>query len=150
MTRISRNIALAFAAFLLTFGGIMPTDRPHPLTINGHSFGNAVEVNGVWAVSVEDFQKNLDGAFTVAGNRLMIVSPRNVATGQAVGRRIHKPVRVVTPTSAPLLTSSGKQYIALSDVAKLFGSTFTAPATVAGGLNLNFPRIHSASIDWGD
>jgi hypothetical protein len=132
-------------AFMLIAAPIYMNQSARSLTINGRPFGTAVLVNGVWAVPLEDVQKNVAGQFTILGNRLQVA--RDPASGLPTGQRIHKPFVITkeldksTPT---LYQSGGKYFVSLSDLAKLFGGTFSAPAKddrPTESLSLNFTKI---------
>ena len=154
--RKSLLLAACAAGFLLIAAPIYMNQDAHLLTINGHVIGDAVKVNGVWAVPVADLQKNIDGTFTVLGNRLQITSPRDAATGMASGKRMHKPIVItkLADSSTPIIVSGGKPFVAVTDIAKLGGGTFNPPSNLPAGapLSLNFSKvsISYAKINWGD
>ena len=84
--------AICIVGFLFVFGGVIVEDRPNPLFINGKSFGNAVRINGVLAISVEDFAKAISGTpnlqqagLKVQGNTLKLVPAVQSAASQ-IGR----------------------------------------------------------------
>ncbi|HLJ73502.1 MAG TPA: hypothetical protein VKU62_02870 [Thermoanaerobaculia bacterium] len=152
--RKSLMLAACAAAFLLIAAPIYMNQDAHLLTINGHVIGEAVKVNGVWAVPVADLQKNIDGTFAVLGNRLQIAAPRDVATGMATGKRQHKPFVIVqqVDSSTPIILNGGKQFVSVNDLVKLSGGTFVPPANLPQGaaLSLNFTKVSWAKINWGD
>lgn len=152
-------LTLSILAFTLV-------ERPSPVFIDGKSFGNAINIRGIIAISVADFANGIAGTpdlqragFHIQGNKLMllpavqrqaIVSPRDAASGQASGKRMHKPFTITKEwdSATPLIQSNGKLYIALSDVAKAFGGALTANQTLTPGLpiNLNFAPSPAAAI----
>jgi len=155
--RKSLMLAACAAAFLLIAAPIYMKQDAHLLTINGHVIGDAVKVGSVWAVPVSDLQKNIDGTFTVAGNRLQIASPRDLQSGMATGKRMHKPyvITASVDSSTPIILSGNKQFVAVADLVRLGGGgAYTGPTTLPAGapLTLNFTRvsISYAKINWGD
>ncbi|HJT17187.1 MAG TPA: type VI secretion system tube protein Hcp [Thermoanaerobaculia bacterium] len=144
MKRLALFAACA-AGFMLIAAPIYTNQNARSLTINGHPFGTAVLVNGVWAVPLEDVQKNVGGQFTVLGNRLQVA--RDPASGLPTGKRMHKPFVITKELdkSSPLLyQSGGKFYVGLADLAKLFGGTFSeAPKNErpSESISLNFTKI---------
>ena len=66
------TLALCAAGFVLLTAASDYLRGTRALTINGRPFGNAVLVNGVWSVPLDDVEKNIDAKFTVLGNRLEI------------------------------------------------------------------------------
>ena len=152
--RKSLMLAACAGAFLLIAAPIYMKQDAHLLTINGHVIGEAVRVNGVWAVPVSDLQKNIDGTFTVLGNHLQIASPRDPQSGLPTGQRMHKPFVMarMADSSTPIIVSGGKPFVAVTDLAKLGGGTYTGPTTLPPGsqITLNFTKVEWAKINWGD
>ena len=156
--------AICIVGFLFVFGGVIVEDRPNPLFINGKSFGNAVRINGVLAISVEDFAKAISGTpnlqqagLKVQGNTLKLVpavqsaaSPRDPASGLPTGKRMHKPFVITKELdkATPLLYQHGKAYVAVADIAKAFGGVFAPPQNLTPGapINLNFPPSPNAVL----
>lgn len=139
------TLALCAAGFVLLTAASDYLRGTRALTINGRPFGNAVLVNGVWSVPLDDVEKNIDAKFTVLGNRLEIA--RDPASGLPTGKRMHKPfviTKELDKSSVILFQTGGKSYLALSDLAKLLGGTFNAPAKddrPTESLSLNFTKI---------
>jgi hypothetical protein len=142
------TIALCAIGFILLTGASDYLRGQHPVFVNGKPFGNATTVGGVWTISLDDFERNVEGHFTVLGNRLQIA--RDPASGLPTGKRMHKPFVITKELdkSTPLLFQDGKARIALSDVATLFGETFAPPSNLTAGapLHLNFTRIEHTYI----
>lgn len=135
-----RRLALSAIAFFFVAAPIYMSES-HPVFINGKPFGNALTINGVLAVSLDDLRNNLGGGtLTVRGNTVTVA--RDAASGLPTGKRMHKPF-VITKEydrATPILFSAGKQYISLNELAKLFGGQYTGPTTVQRGqsIHLNF------------
>lgn len=153
MKRI-RLLSFCAIAFMLVAAPIYMNQPAHALFINGKPVGNAVSINGVLAISLDDFAKAVGGTtnlqqagLTVNGNR---VSARDVATGLPTGKRMHKPIVITKEWSAatPLLISNGKQFLPLSELARGFGAAFTTPATLPNGapINLHFAPNPNAAF----
>ena len=166
-------MTLCAIAFMLIAAPIYMNQPAHAVFVNGKPVGNAVTVNGVLAISLDDFAKAVGGTtnlqqagLTLNGNRLStlprhlqasnsadtftLASPRDVATGQASGKRQHGAIAIIKEWGAasPLLTLNGKQFLSLSELARGFGGTFTAPARLANGapINLNFAPNPNAAF----
>jgi len=155
-----RPVLCAAAVVLL----MAPTavERSHPLFINGHSFGNAVEINGVLAISVQDLAQAIGGTTNIQEAGLRIQSntlnflpavqttARDAASGLPTGKRMHKPFVITKELdkSAPLILSNGKQFIAVSEVARMFGGTLGVQGNLAPGapVNLNFAPSPMAAL----
>ena len=158
-------------AFMFIAAPIYMNQPTHPVFINGNLIGNALTINGVLAISVEDFAKAIGGTanlqqagLTLSQNRLSsrpmleasssantiggVASPRDVATGQASGKRQHRPITIVKEWGASTLTLNGKQFLTLSVLATGFGGTFTAPRTLTNGapIYLNFGPNPNAAL----
>ena len=145
--RKTLTVALCIASFLLTFGGVIMEDRPNPVLVNGKPFANAVNINGVIAISVADFAKAVSGianleqaGFKLLGNTL-VTSPRDPGSGLPTGKRMHKPFVITKEAnvSTNVLWKNGKAFVPLADVAKAFGGVFNQPSLRAGQtISLNF------------
>ncbi|HUJ12459.1 MAG TPA: type VI secretion system tube protein Hcp [Thermoanaerobaculia bacterium] len=161
MIRSILRPALCAATVLLLMA---PTavERSHPLFINGHSFGNAVEINGVLAISVQDLAQSIGGTTNLqeAGIRIQSntlnfmpavqTTARDAASGLPTGKRMHKPFVITKELdkATPLLSSNGRQFVAVSDVAKMFGGTLGVQGNLASGapVNLNFAPSPMAAL----
>ena len=135
-------LLLCFVASALN-AGIILEERPHPLTLNGKSFGNAIMINGNLMVSLQDVAKGLTGTpnlgpnVRVQANRLIgLLTPPTAApvdpiTPAAKGAIVRKAGEI----SSNLLTVNGKTYVPLVDLARNgFGARgWTAPANPAPG-----------------
>jgi len=147
-----KKLATLAIAFVLLTGASDYLRPANPVFINGKLFGTAALVNGTWAIPVEDIQKNVEGRFAVSGNFLRIA--RDPQSGLPTGKRMHKPFVITKELdkASPIIVSSGKQFIALSDVARLFGGTLAVQSKLPAGtpINLSFPRLPNAAINWGD
>src|SRR5207237_5446460 len=99
-----------------------------PVFLNGKPVGNALTINGVLAISLDDFAKAVSGVpnlqqagLTLNGNRLStrplrleasnsadtFTLARDASTGQASGKRHHGAITIVKEWSASTLTSNG-------------------------------------------
>jgi len=172
MKRISILVFVA-AGFMFIAAPIYMSEMSHQVFVSGNLLGHAQMVNGVWAIPLDEFAKAIGGnggtslqqaGLTINGGRLRtlpqlqtsnsadtftLVSPRDAATGQASGKRSHKPFVVVKQWDAasPLLSSGGKTFVPLSDVAKAFGGTFTGPVSLPNGAPINLtPGANGAII----
>jgi hypothetical protein len=144
-------------------------NQPNMVFINNKPFATALTINGIIAVSVEDFAKAVGGGGTlrVQGNRLALIAPAlqasspagssftpagaaggggsghntsaatggagagNNAIGSATGGagagkvNVHEfTITKTSDTASPLIMKDGKAFVALTDVARLFGGTF--------------------------
>lgn len=154
---MKKNYILLLCFVATSLSAVIMEDRPHPLTINGKSFGNAVMINGNLMVSLPDVAHGLNGTpnlgptLQVQGNRLiglLLPSPSAQADtfgsarpGSAVQNKAFQ-VRKAGEISSHLLTLNGKTYVPLTDLARNgFGArSWTAPTTLTTGqaLSLNF------------
>jgi hypothetical protein len=140
--------AFCVVGFLLITGGVILEDRPNPVTINGRQFANAVTINGVIAISVEDLAKAFDATFKQQGTTLS-ASPRDAASGMATGKRQHKWLTITKESniSTNVITKGGKAFIPLADVVKAFGGVSTIQGNLKPGesISLNFaPNANAA------
>ena len=135
--RSVRRIAL-FALALILAAAAAPVSS---VFINGKPVGNAQTINGVPAISLEDFANAVGGTMRVQGNFLTI-SPRDPASGLPTGKRMHKPFVITKELdkATPLLYSQGKPFVPLLNIAKLLGGNFTPPPAARAGqpFQLNF------------
>lgn len=170
----SNSVApILFSAVVLLAAAPSPVPVPYPLFINGKPVGSAVMINGVLAISLDDFAKAVGGTtnlqqagLILTGNKLStrprhpevsnsadtftLSSPRDAASGQASGKRQWAPIKITKEWSSasPILRLNGKAFIALADMARGFGGTFSAPATLTNGvpINLNFSPSPTAAF----
>jgi len=175
MRKLITLICCAAGFFLIAAPIYM--NQPSTVFINGKPFAHALTINGIIAVSVEDFAKAIGGGGTVRvqGNKLAIISPRLEASssadtftltpgsaaagtpaaatggGGAGKAAIHEfTITKSSNTASPILMSEGKAFVALADVARLFGGTFNN--TITGNLrpgqriDLNFAPTAGAAI----
>ena len=166
MRRIATMMFCA-AAFVLIAAPIYMEKTAHALTINGKPFGNVVSINGVLALSVEEFSKAVGGGpanVQVQGNKLSIgpaLQPSSSAgssfttaahgSGGGAGKVSVHDISITkhADSASPLLFREGKAFVRLDDVAKFFGGTLT----VNGGtlranqaISLNFAPNPGAAI----
>lgn len=141
--RSTSKVAL-FALALILVAAAAPVS---PVFINGKPLGNAQTINGVPAISLEDFANAVGGTLRVQGNFLTI-SPRDPASGLPTGKRMHKPFVITKELdkATPLLYLQGKPYVPVANIAKLFG--FAAPANSRAGqvIQLNFAPNPTAAL----
>jgi hypothetical protein len=147
--------------FLLLAGGVIVEDRPNPVMINGRPFANAITINGVLAISVEDLAMAVGGTrdprqagFQLVGTTLT-TSPRDPASGLPTGKRMHKPFVITkqADVSSAILMKNGKAYVPLADVVRAFGGAFVLnPRTVRPGdpISLNFAVNANAALAVGE
>src|SRR6266704_2835999 len=74
-----KKLLISSIGFVL-LAGFTLVERPNPVTINGHPFANALTINGIIAISVEDLARAISGninlqqaGLQLSGNRLMLV-----------------------------------------------------------------------------
>lgn len=156
-----KRFAFVVIGFLFIAAPIYMKYGAHPVYINGNLLGNAISINGNLALPLEDLARALAGTpdfqqagFQVRGGTLTL-SPavRKSNSSDTLARAhmqdIHFVMKVnkASPTLM-LMTHDGKSYLSLSEVARLFGGTFTAPATLNGGapIQLNFTANPNAII----
>ena len=155
--------------FLLA--GFTLIERPNPVMINGHPFANALTINGVIAISVEDLARAISGninlqqsGLQLSGNRLMLVpavqksaAPNTIggtlgnAGGHSSGKVAVHDISITkrADVSSAVFMHQGKAYVPLSDVAKAFGGTFSLNGgTLRPGqtISLNFARNANAAL----
>ena len=153
-------MALCAAAFMFIAAPIYMNQTSYPLFINGQRFGNALTVNGVLALPVEDVAKALSGTpnLQLAGLKIsgptLTLLPAVQAGGERAGKVRSQDFHFVmkqdkaSPT-LKLLLLNGKPYVALTEVAKLFGGAYSGPTTnVRPGqsIQLNFTANPNAII----
>ena len=147
-------LASCIIAMASIASAIIMEDRPHPLTLNGKPFGNAVMINGNLMVSLQDLAQGLTGTpnlgpnARVQANRLIgLLTPPTAApvdpiTPAAKGQNSTFHVRKGGEISSQLVTVNGKTYVPLVDLMRNgFGARgWTAPANLASGapISLNF------------
>jgi hypothetical protein len=146
------------AGFVLIAAPIYMKTEASPLTINGKSFGNVVMVNGVQAISIEDFSRAIGGAAKAHGSTLSL-DPQWATTssgamahgsGGGEGKASFHDISVshrVDKASA-VIYREGKPYVALFTVVRLMGGTLP-PQTSAGQgtpININFAPAPDAII----
>src|SRR6266540_3424156 len=147
----------------------------HQIFINGKPFAKATVVNGVLAIPLEDLAKAGGGTLTLenAGLKLnggtlstFVGAHRVDVQGKDIGKHMpgvsgeQKAVKYTVKgesralfavqragqISSHVFQAGGKNWVPLADVAKAFGSTFTAPANLQPGqaISLNFgPNANS-------
>ena len=147
------------AAFLLIAAPIYVESQTYPVMINGTKFANAVNIDGVIAISVEDLAKALGGpgatlsqaGLKLRGNTLSVENPTTVgATGGAGAGKIRFNEFVIKKTSdvsSAVFRKAGKAFVPLVDVARAFGGIFN-PANVHPGdtIALNFTNNPDAAL----
>src|SRR5712691_164843 len=159
--RKNSAVVLCLISFLLLGGSSIIENQAHPVLINGKPFANALTINGVLAISAEDFAKAFGGTanlqqagFRLQGTTLSTLGHveasaapntigRDAASGMSTGKRMHKPFVITkqSDVSSAILMKNGKAYVPLADVAKAFGGTFTInQGTLKPGesISLNF------------
>ena len=159
-------VFISLLGFLFVAAPIYVKYAATPVVTNGKPFANAQFVNGQWAIPIADFAKAFGGTLTLEpnfqlqGNRLVAlmsnydtakkhkidlgsavpgVQGNTAAKGQLSGGVFH--VRKAGEISHNVFTLNGTTFVPLADVAKAFGTTFTAPAgnlTPGQSFTLNF------------
>jgi len=145
-------ILLCFVAS--TLGAVIMDERPHPLTLNGRSFGNAVMINGNLMMSIEDFARgatgtpNLGSNFQIQGNRLVALGAPHPSASMDTFTKPNAGAVVLQGNlfhftkageiSSHLLTVSGKTYVPVADVAHALGARgWMSPGTLTLGQSVN-------------
>ena len=143
--------AFCVLGFLLITGGTIMEDRPIPVLINGKPFANAVNINGVIAISAADLANAVDGTpnlqdagFRLSGTTLSIVGEpwgaHALGGGGGAGKVhvhdivIHKKVDV----SSAVIIKDGKPFVPLIDVVHAFIPTYVLNPRRGQPINLNF------------
>ena len=144
-------IASCAAGFLLIAAPIYMKYGTHPLFIDNKLLGNAVNVNGVLAISLDDFATALSGSpspakagLVVQGTRLGTAAPtvqpsapvdtftlpnsQKTSRAQRQGFTVTKRVDSATP----MILDQNKLFVPVAVVAQLFGTTFPANADSVG------------------
>ena len=146
-------LAVCVVAIAAMASAIIMEERPHPLTLNGKPFGNAVMISGNLMVSLQDVAQGLTGTpnlgpnARVQANRLIgLLTPPTAAPVDPItpakvqNNTFH--VRKGGDISSQLVTVNGTTYVSLVDLARNgFGARgWTAPTNLAAGqpIALNF------------
>jgi len=145
--------ALCVVGFLLIAGGAIMEDRPNPVLLNGKPFANAIKINGVLAIPLQDFVKAAGGKlsvepyFQLQGSTLTAKAASDIFAklgdikGESKDQQRLFNIQKVGVISTNVLMKNGKAYLPLADVAKAFGNTsWQGPITLKPGdpINLNF------------
>lgn len=137
----------------LTPAAPSPLPIPYPIVVNGQKFANATIVNGEAAVAVEEFAKAIGGTSNLSEAGLQMQGTRMVALPAPLhyrpGRQKPGKIVVVKDWSSQVITSNGKAYIPLSEIARAFGGVFTAfPRNLKPGetIRMNFAPNPSAAM----
>src|SRR6266511_6042047 len=146
------KVALSVLGFLLITGDVIMEERPNPVFLNGESFANAIKINGILVIPLEDFAKaaggkvSLEPDFQLQGSTLTakvafqdlhVAKPMDKSSpqradvfaklgdikGESLDRQRLFNIRRVGVISTNVLTKNGKAYLSLADVAKAFGNT---------------------------
>jgi hypothetical protein len=151
--------------FLFIAAPIFMQYETRAVVSNGKPFANAQFVNNQWAIPIGDFAKAFGGTLTLEpnfrlqGNTLVALMSNYAAANKKFDAASSLPavqkkadgaiilqnkgfqVRKAGEVSHNVFTVNGTTFVPLADVAKAFGTTFTAPAgNLAPGqaLTLNF------------
>src|SRR2546430_15315722 len=141
------SMAFCAIAFILIAAPIYMNQPAHAVFINGKPFGNAVTINRVLAISLDDFANAISGTPNLQqagltllnGNRLLArplhleasnsadtftrASPRDAASRLPTGKRMHKPITSTQEGRARTPTLNGEPFLPLSERARGFGGT---------------------------
>ncbi len=139
--------------------------RMNPVYINNQKFAVAVTVNGILAVSVDDFAKALGGTtnlqeagLRMQGTQLWLIAPtpqttaaRDLQSGLPTGKRMHKPfiIRKNYDVCPSVIGYQGKVYVPVANIAQAFGGTLQVNRNTLHAnepIVLSFPPNPNAAI----
>jgi hypothetical protein len=146
------TVAACAAGFLLIAAPIYMKYGAHPLFIDNKQLGNAVDVNGTLAVSLDDFATALCGSpnpqkagLVVQGTRIGTgipavqpsATPDTFTSSKSSTKTTRPTIQPFTITkrsdsATPMIVDQGKLYVPVSVIAQFFGTTFTGNADRVG------------------
>ena len=172
----SLNSPARFIASILFFGAaltasaVIMDERPHPVLLNGKPFANAITVNGVLAIPVQEFAKavgvnvSLEPHLQLRGSTLSAkvwktapgsaqASDTFAKIGDIKGESLdsNRLADIQRPgvISNKVMMHKGKAYLPLADVARAFGvAGWQGPITMSAGqaISLNFTKNSQGTL----
>jgi len=146
------------AGFLLIAAPIYMKNEASPLSINGKSFGNVIMVNGVQAISIEDFSRAIGGGVSAHGSTLTLdpqAATHSSATmahgsGGGEGKASFHDISIShrMDKASAVIFREGKPFVPVSLVVRLMGGTLPPQTSAAQGtpININFAPAPDAVI----
>ena len=158
--------AILFFGAALTASAVIMDERAHPVLLNGKPFANAITLNGVLAIPVQEFAKavgvkvSLEPHLQLRGSTLSAqvwkTAPPNSAAqasdifakigdikGESLDSNRVADIQRPGVISNKVMMHKGKAYLPLADVARAFGvAGWQGPITMSAGqaISLNFTK----------
>jgi hypothetical protein len=153
-----RKLLTAFvcvAGFFLIAAPIYMKNEASPVFINGKSFGNVLTVNGVQAISLEDFSRAIGGGASAHGSTLTLDPQVNsgamgYGSGGGEGKASFHDLSFThrIDKASAVIYREGKPYVKLFEVVRLLGGTLPPQpsATLGTPMNINFAPSADAPV----